>query len=496
MSNQPELLRRATSIRAFDRGDVTTVLGRDGTAREFQGDSALLVREMLKALLAPRSIDGLVAHLETVAPGASEARGTIEQALRLLREAGAVAPMPESRAPERPPSLGRLVLGISGAVAAAHTPSLADRFLRRGFDVRVALTRAAQRFVSATTLRAITHQRVYRDLWAGTPDAPAPHIELAQWADVVLVAPASATTVSRIAEGDCSDLVSAIALSTKAPVLLAPSMNAAMHVSAPIARNLEQLVTDGFCILHPSVGVEVAEAPADRQPTFGSWPGLDDMVATVEHVWLRARQGGPVLRPGEAAAAWDAQYSGTPAERLPFHSDRLDDDLREVLEGIRRPATLWDLGTGLGTVAAEASRLGFTVTGTDLSPRAVALARERPGTNAVRLLVDDIRRSELEGTFDVVVDRGCFHSLDPAGARRWIDAVRQRTRPGSLVVLKLHREDEPGQWGTLRYRLHDLERLFGPEFEVRRWAASTFPGPHAPPMRAWLALLARRSPAA
>ncbi len=493
MSELPrELFQRLPSIRVIDRGERTTVLGRDGSAREFEGESAYLVRELLVALTSPRSMEEVLAHFEAVAGGVAEARETIEQALQHLRDAGAVV---VTRADAPSPTIlvqhGRLVLGVSGAIAAAHTPALVERFLRRGFEVRVAMTSAARHFVQLEALRALTHHRVFRSHWASTPDAPAPHIELAEWAEVVLLAPCTATTVARLARGDCSDVVSATALSTSAPVVVAPSMNVVMRRAPAIARNLEQLVEDGFHVLHPALGVEVAEAPAERRPILGSWPALDDIVASTEYVWTRARQRADAALPARSSqATWDAAYEKTPTGELPFHSEALDDDIRSVLEGVKRPATLWDVGTGLGTVALEAARIGFAVTGTDFSPRAIAVAA-RHASNGTRFLVDDIRRSTVEGTFDVVVDRGCLHTLDTGGARAYADAVRRHTRAGSLLVLKTHREDEPQDWHTVRYRLTDLHALFSPPFELVRWTETTLPGNRKPPARAWLSVWKR-----
>jgi 3-polyprenyl-4-hydroxybenzoate decarboxylase len=402
----------------------------------------------------------LLANLESVAEGVSEAAPAVEEALARLRAAGAIGLGAAPRSEQARVS-GRLVLGVTGAIAAANEPLLIERLLRRGFEVRIAMTPAARRFVSPRALRALTHHRVYRSLDGRQASAPVAFLELAEWADIVVVAPASATTLARIAHGDCSELVSALAVSTRAPVVLAPSMNAAMLDSAPVARNLAQLVEDGFHVVHGANGLEVADAPEQRRPTFGSWPAVDDLVAVVEHVHQQSgrREVGP-LRGAESATVWDALYRDTAPEVLPFHSPRLDDDLREVLETVARPATLWDVGTGLGTAAGDAAAMGFAVTATDLSSRAIAAASQHvPG---VRFLVDDVRDSRVKGAFDVVLDRGCFHTLDVPDARRFVASVIAHTRAGSLLVLKLHRRDEPGAWRTARYELPDLERLWGP----------------------------------
>ena len=195
-------LKRSRSIRAFDRADSTVVLDRFGEAREFKGTSALLVRELLSALREPRTQEELLAHLDGVAEGAAGASAVVGQALDLLQKAGAVAPWSAPAMAATRAVQGRIVLGVSGAVGASHAPALVAGLQQRGFELRVALTRSAHKFVAPAVLRALTHQRVHSSLWAGRPDAPAPHLDLAEWADVVVVAPATATTIARIRNGN------------------------------------------------------------------------------------------------------------------------------------------------------------------------------------------------------------------------------------------------------------------------------------------------------
>ncbi len=493
MNEATDVFRRRPSVRAFDSGDATTVIGADGTAREFRGESALLIREMLRALRSPHTVEQLLAQLDLVAEGTSEGRGVVEEALGILLQTRSIGRVHRETIPDPDKTCGRLVLGVSGAIAAAHTPMLVERFLTRGFEVRIALTPAARKFVSVGALRALTQQAVRSSLWSAAPEVPAPHIDWANWAEVVLVAPASATTLSRIARGDCSDLVSALALSTRAPVLIAPSMNGAMLDARPIARNVSQLTSDGFCVLHPSFGTEVADAPMERQPRYGSLPAGEDIIAVTDYLWRRARQRAEeVLGASEAGVAWEAQYKGTAPEQLAFHSELLDTDLAEELERVPRPATLWEVGAGLGSAARAAAKLGFSVTATDISPTAVELARARSNGEEARFEVDDVRDSHLAGSFDVVLDRGCLHTLDTEGARRYAAAVQSRTQPGARLILKLHRRDEPRELRTIRYGASDLQSLFAPNFELIHWTKSSLPGGLEPAARAWLAVFQRR----
>src|SRR5450631_2835566 len=128
-SKAPEAFRRVTSLRAFDSREATTILGRDGAAHEFRGESALPIREILRAFRSPQTTEQVLAGLDKVARGAADARAVVEEALPLLQKAGCITRVSQTPPPAQRGTPGRLVLGISGAVAAAHSPSLLERFL-------------------------------------------------------------------------------------------------------------------------------------------------------------------------------------------------------------------------------------------------------------------------------------------------------------------------------------------------------------------------------
>ncbi|MGH7297745.1 MAG: flavoprotein, partial [Polyangiaceae bacterium] len=172
--------------------------------------------------------------------------------------------------------------------------------LGRGLRVRVAATPSALRFVSALALEALTHEAVVRSRWPVQVGAPVPHLELARWADVVVVYPATATTLSRIARGDCSSVVSALAISARAPVLLAPAMNEAMLDAPSVRRNLAQLRDDGFIVMHPSLGYEVAAAPTDRRLRYGAAPTVQNVVRVVEATLRDEAFGAPTHGPASS----------------------------------------------------------------------------------------------------------------------------------------------------------------------------------------------------
>ncbi|MCA9663221.1 MAG: hypothetical protein KC486_33120, partial [Myxococcales bacterium] len=268
-------LRRADVVRVYDVGETTVLVAADGTAHELRGRSAALTRALLAFTLEPRSRAEIVAHVEVLTGAPIADTSVVDELLELLRSLKIVAPVAATATAELPPRRGgqtRLLLGITGAIASALTPGLVGLLQRRGFEVRIVATEAALRFVQARVLEALTHHPVQTSLWGGDAEVPAPHIDLARWADVVLVCPASATTIARLASGDYSTLLSAAALSTRAPVLVAPSMNADMYGQAAVQRNLAQLVEDGLHVIHPGSGHEVADAPAERVAALGPMP--------------------------------------------------------------------------------------------------------------------------------------------------------------------------------------------------------------------------------
>jgi phosphopantothenoylcysteine decarboxylase/phosphopantothenate--cysteine ligase len=201
----------------------------------------------------------------------------------MLKEGGAVVDAAPSAGPPRAASVDgpRVVLALSGGVVAAHAPALTEMLLARGFQVRTTATPSALRFVSALALEALTHEPVVR---ARELDELG---ELAHWAQLVVVYPATAATLSRIARGECSSVVSvlsALAISAHVPVILAPAMNEAMWDAPAVQRNLQALRGDGFIVMHPSLGYEVAVAPSERGLAFGAAPTVQTVALVAEAV--------------------------------------------------------------------------------------------------------------------------------------------------------------------------------------------------------------------
>ncbi len=148
----------------------------------------------------------------------------------------------------------RILLGITGGIAAYKCAELSRLFTRAGAEVRVVMTRAAQEFVTPLTMQALTGNRVHLDLLDSEAEAAMGHIELARWADLVLVAPASADFLARITHGRANDLLSTLILATPAPIALAPAMNQGMWSDPGTQQNLAEVRRRGYCLFGPDEG--------------------------------------------------------------------------------------------------------------------------------------------------------------------------------------------------------------------------------------------------
>ena len=151
----------------------------------------------------------------------------------------------------------RIVLGITGGVAAYKSAELTRALKKSGIDVQVVMTDAATKFITATTLQALSGKRVFADLWDESIPNGMAHIELSRDADAILVAPASADFIAKLANGLCNDLLSTLCIArnaTTCPLMLAPAMNREMWENLGTQRNVARLIADGVIILGPDSG--------------------------------------------------------------------------------------------------------------------------------------------------------------------------------------------------------------------------------------------------
>ena len=150
----------------------------------------------------------------------------------------------------------RILLGVTGGIAAYKAAELVRRLRERGAEVQVVMTAAAREFVGPLTFQALSGRPVRTDLWDSAAEAAMGHIELARWAEAVLVAPASADFLARLAEGRADDLLATLCLATAAPIAVAPAMNRLMWANAATAANVERLRQRGVQVLGPGEGAQ------------------------------------------------------------------------------------------------------------------------------------------------------------------------------------------------------------------------------------------------
>jgi len=148
----------------------------------------------------------------------------------------------------------RILLGVSGGIAAYKAADLVRRLREAGAEVRVVMTEGAQQFVTALTFQALSGQPVRTSLWDEAAEAAMGHIELARWASRILIAPASANVIAQLAHGFAGDLLSTLCLASEAPIALAPAMNRVMWANAATQANVELLRSRGVTVLGPAEG--------------------------------------------------------------------------------------------------------------------------------------------------------------------------------------------------------------------------------------------------
>ena len=169
-----------------------------------------------------------------------------------------------------------ILLGVTGSIAAYKAAELASQLTQAGAVVDVVMTREATQFVGPLTFESLTHRHVVTDVMALLPDSQIGHVAMAKRADVFVIAPATAHTLAKLASGWADDAVSATALDTRAPLIIAPAMETGMWEHAATQENVAKLVARGAVIVEPSEG-HLASGTSGR----GRLADLDDIVDTI-----------------------------------------------------------------------------------------------------------------------------------------------------------------------------------------------------------------------
>ena len=171
----------------------------------------------------------------------------------------------------------KIILGVTGGIAAYKAPELVRRLRERGASVQVVMSESAGQFVTETALQAVSGQPVRQSLWDKEAEAAMGHIELARWADLVLVAPATAEFIARLAAGAAPDLLTTLCLASEAPIVIAPAMNHVMWANPAVQANRQLLEERGIRLLGPEDGDQ-----ACGETGVGRMMQPDDIVAAIQ----------------------------------------------------------------------------------------------------------------------------------------------------------------------------------------------------------------------
>ncbi|RTE86501.1 MULTISPECIES: bifunctional phosphopantothenoylcysteine decarboxylase/phosphopantothenate--cysteine ligase CoaBC [Gammaproteobacteria] len=277
-----------------------------------------------------------------------------------------------------------LLLIVTGGIAAYKTPELVRRLRDQGVSVRVVMTKGAQAFITPLTLQAVSGHPVHDDLLDPAAEAAMGHIELARWADLVVVAPASASAIARLAHGHADDLFSTLCLATDAPIAVVPAMNRLMWAAPAVQRNVELLQQDGKLMWGPAEGsqacgevgagrmIEPADIVANVENFFHTTAHLEPTGELAgQHVVITAGPTREAIDPvrylsnhssgkmgfalAEAAASAGAQVTliaGPVQLDTPPGVDRIDiQSAQEMLEQVQRALPESDIFIGCAAVA-------------------------------------------------------------------------------------------------------------------------------------------------
>ena len=173
--------------------------------------------------------------------------------------------------------MSNIVLAITGGIAAYKSAMFARLLIKAGFNVRVIMTTGAQAFITPLTLQALTGNEVHISLLDEQAEAGMGHIELAKWADLIVIAPASANTLARLAMGMADDLLTTVCLATTAPVIIAPAMNQQMWAHPAVNLNVQTLRDMNYQIIAPASGEQ-----ACGDVGAGRLPEPEDLLAEVQ----------------------------------------------------------------------------------------------------------------------------------------------------------------------------------------------------------------------
>jgi phosphopantothenoylcysteine decarboxylase/phosphopantothenate--cysteine ligase len=277
-----------------------------------------------------------------------------------------------------------IILGVTGGIAAYKAPELVRRLRERGATVQVVMTDSARQFVTETSLQAVSGQPVRQNLWDKEAEAAMGHIELARWADIVLIAPATAEFMARLAAGAAPDLLTTLCLATKASIVLAPAMNHVMWASPAVQANRALLEDRGVRLLGPEDGDQ-----ACGETGVGRMMQPDDIATAMQPVASGSLQGKTVMvTAGPTREAIDpVRYiTNRSSGKMAYAIARAARDAGAKVILISGPVNL-DEPSGVKVVSITTAEQMFAAThehiqGVDIFVAAAAVSDYRPETEA------------------------------------------------------------------------------------------------------------------
>ncbi|MFC4735548.1 bifunctional phosphopantothenoylcysteine decarboxylase/phosphopantothenate--cysteine ligase CoaBC [Bacillus daqingensis] len=177
----------------------------------------------------------------------------------------------------------RVLLAVSGGIAAFKAAALTSRLVQADYEVKVMMTKNALNFVGEVTFQALSRNPVYTDTFIEPDPEKIAHIDVADWADVVFIAPASADLIARLANGMADDMVSTTIMASTAPAYIAPAMNVHMYANPAVQRNMQQLEQDGYQFVEPDEGYLACGYTGK-----GRMAEPEDLHAMIDHHFTRA----------------------------------------------------------------------------------------------------------------------------------------------------------------------------------------------------------------
>jgi len=303
-----------------------------------------------------------------------------------------------------------IVLGITGSVAAYKAADIASKLTQAGARVEVVMTEAATRFITPLTLRSITRGTVVSDMFDPTSQHAVEHVALGEAADVVVIAPATASTIANLAVGIADDMVSLTVLATKAPVIVAPAMDANMFDNPVTQENIAKLKARGFIIVDPEHG-----RLASGKIGWGRLADTDKIIAAVTQVVGRSRDlkgKRVVVTAGGTQEPIDpARHIGNPSSgKMGYAIAQAARDRGAKVTLITAPTTLPDpagvetvhvrtaaeMKTAVTKAAARADALIMAAAVADYQPKTAARTKIKKETSSLTL--------ELVKTPDIITE--------------------------------------------------------------------------------------------